>query len=167
MKWTRTELIDARNNIDIDEDVEIDDESLKHYDGIIAVKDVHVYGKGYYSDEDDSFYVDMNIEGVMICPDSITNEPIDYPFETSAQETYSFSKGEDDETRYVDDEVNLYEAIVDNILLEVPMQISEANEDEFPEGEGWKVYSEKQYQEMKENEIDPRLAILKEYKEEK
>ena len=167
MKWTRTELIDARNNIDIDEDVVIAKENIEHYDGINDLQDVHISGKGYYSDEDDSFYVDLNISGTMICPDSITNEPIEYPFETSAQETYSFTKGEDDEIRYVDDEVDLYEAIVDNILLEVPMQVSIAEEEDYPEGDGWKVYSEKQYQEMKENEIDPRLAILKEYKEEK
>lgn len=167
MKWTRTELIDARNNIDIDEDIDIAKESIEHYDGINDLQDVHVTGKGYYSDEEDSFYVDLIISGIMICPDSITNEPIEYPFETSAQETYSFTKDEDDEVRYVDDEVDLYEAIVDNILLEVPMQVSETDEEDYPEGDGWKVYSEKQYQEMKENEIDPRLAILKEYKEEK
>ena len=81
MKWTRTELIDARNNIDIDEDIDIAKESIGHYDGINDLQDVHVSGKGYYSDEDDSFYVDLNISGIMICPDSITNEPIEYPFE--------------------------------------------------------------------------------------
>lgn len=168
MKWTRTELIDAKNNIVIDEDVEINDESINHYPGIISVNDVHVSGRGYYSDEDDSFYADIHIEGVMICPDSITNDPIEYPFETDAQEIYSFTKTEDDEVRVVEnDEVDLLPAVIDDILLEVPMQISITDEDEYPEGEGWKVYSEKQYQEMKENEIDPRLAILKEYKEEK
>ena len=168
MKWTRTELIDARNNIEFDEDVIISDDVVSNYSGIDAVENVHVSGRGYYSDENDAFYVDMHIEGVMICPDSITNEPIEYPFDTNAQETYSFTKNDDeDEVRYVSDEVDLLEAIIDNILLEVPMQVSVVDEEDYPEGEGWKVYSEKQYQEMKENEIDPRLAILKEYKEEK
>ena len=38
-------------------------------------------------------------------------------------------------------------------------------EDEYPEGDGWKVYSEAEYQESRKDRLDPRLAKLKQFNE--
>ena len=53
--------------------------------------------------------------------------------------------------------------MIDDILLEVPLQVTEAAEGEYPEGNGWKIYSEAEYQEMLKEKVDPRLQILKDF----
>lgn len=167
MKWTRAELMRNAQNINFSQDIEIDDALFAGNSGILGVEDVHVEGSGYLDDNNDIFYVNMKIDGVMICPDAITFDEIEVPFETEAQETYSFVDTDEDGARIVEnDEVDLLPAIVDEIILEVPLQITLASEDEYPEGDGWKVYSEEDYQKMQEDKIDPRLAKLKEFKEE-
>ena len=44
--------------------------------------------------------------------------------------------------------------------------MTDTAEDEYPEGEGWKVYSEAEYQESRKDLDDPRLAKLKQFKNE-
>ena len=103
----------------------------------------------------------------MLCPDAITGDEIEIPFETDSQEVYVFEETEEDGARVVTNEViELLPAVIDDILLEVPLQVTEASEDEYPEGDGWKVYSEAEYQERQKDQIDPRLAVLKQFKDE-
>ena len=112
------------------------------------------------------FICDLHVEGVMICPDSITGEEIEVPFETESQEVYSFIETDEDGVRVVTDEViDLLPAVIDDILLEVPLQVTVAAEGEYPEGDGWKVYSEAEYQESRKERLDPRLAKLKQFNE--
>lgn len=103
----------------------------------------------------------------MICPDAITNEPIEVPLDTESHETYAFAPVEDDDSiRIVTDEViDLLPAVIDNILLEVPISVTEADEDAYPSGDGWRVLTEDAYEQEKKSEGDPRLAKLKEFKE--
>ena len=65
-----------------------------------------------------------------------------------------------------DDVIRLLPAVVDDILLEVPLQVTVADEEDLPEGDGWKIYTEAAYQEQQKDAIDPRLAVLKQFKEE-
>ncbi len=103
----------------------------------------------------------------MIVPDSITGDLIEYPFSTDSNETYVLGETDEDDVRIVSDEViDLTEAVVDDILLEVPLEVSDVQEGEYPEGDGWKVYSEAEYQESRKDQIDPRLAKLKQFKSE-
>ena len=103
----------------------------------------------------------------MLCPDAITGEEIEVPFETDSQEVYVFEETEEDGARVVTNEViELLPAVIDDILLEVPLQVTEVSEDEYPEGDGWKVYSEAEYQESRKDQLDPRLAVLKQFKDE-
>ena len=51
------------------------------------------------------------------------------------------------------------------ILLEVPISVTEADEDAYPSGDGWRVLTEDAYEQEKKSEGDPRLAKLKEFKE--
>jgi uncharacterized protein len=131
------------------------------------VKDIHVYGNGFFDSENELFMCDLHIEGTMICPDAITNEPIEVPLDTESHETYAFAPVEDDDSiRIVTDEViDLLPAVIDNILLEVPISVTEADEDAYPSGDGWRVLTEDAYEQEKKSEGDPRLAKLKEFKE--
>ena len=167
MKWTRDQLLRMGGNVQFDVDLEIDDAVFAEFSRIIAVEDLHVDGRGWLEDSSDRFYADLHVSGVMICPDAITNEEIEVPFDTDSQEIYVFGEAEEEEERSVDDDViDLLPAVIADILLEVPLQVTELADDEYPEGDGWKVYSEADYQKMQEEKIDPRLAVLKDFKEE-
>lgn len=167
MKWTRAQLLQDEQNVTFDEDVQIDEEVFAKNTLINAVKAVHVDGNGYLVDENDRFFVKMHVTGIMLCPDAITGEDIEVPFDTESSETYVFGETEDDSEHVVTDEViDLTDAVIDDILLEVPLQVTDTAEDEYPEGEGWKVYSEAEYQESRKDLDDPRLAKLKQFKNE-
>ncbi|MCH4015187.1 MAG: YceD family protein [Solobacterium sp.] len=167
MKWTRDELELHEGPVDFDEMIEIADDAFSSSDLIRGVKDIHVYGNGFFDSENELFMCDLHIEGTMICPDAITNEPIEVPLDTESHETYAFAPVEDDDSiRIVTDEViDLLPAVIDNILLEVPISVTEADEDAYPSGDGWRVLTEDAYEQEKKSEGDPRLAKLKEFKE--
>ncbi len=167
MKWTLADLLQSDSgNISFSEDVEIDSSVFAKNSRINSVKDVHVSGHGYLDEEENRFYVQMNVSGTMLVPDAITNEEIEYPFETESDETYVFENVDEDGVRLVTNEViELLPAIIDDIMLEVPLQVTNASEDEYPHGDGWRVITEEEYQKSQGQRIDPRLAKLKEFKE--
>ncbi len=167
MKWTLADLLQSNSgNISFSEDVEIDSSEFAKNSRINSVKDVHVSGHGYLDEEENRFYVQMNVSGTMLVPDAITNEEIEYPFETESDETYVFENVDEDGVRLVTNEViELLPAIIDDIMLEVPLQVTNASEDEYPHGDGWRVITEEEYQKSQGQRIDPRLAKLKEFKE--
>ena len=169
MKWSRSEILKNTGHIDFDEDVVIDPAIFEGNVLINSVEDVHIWGSGYLDDENYRFYCKLNVSGLMLVPDSITNEEIEVPFETDSDEVFSFGDAdEEDGTRIVTDEViDLLPAVIDDILLEVPLEVTDAAEDNLPEGDGWKVFTEAEYEERRKDQIDPRLAKLKQFKSEK
>ena len=168
MKWTRSELLHQSQKVTFDEDIEISSSAFEGNRRINAVKDVHVDGSGFLDDGEDRFYADIHVTGIMLCPDAITGEEIEVPFETDSDEIYVFEDTDEDGVRIVkDDVIELLEAVIADILLEVPLQVTEAAEGEYPEGDGWKIYSEAEYQESLKDQIDPRLAILKQFDSER
>jgi len=165
--WTRSELI--RNpHVTIDEDITIDPEVFASNTRINSLGKTHIKGSGYLEGQD-RFYADAHIEGIMLCPDAITNKEIEVPFATDIQEFYSFLEGDanDDSVRIVTDEViDLTPAVIDAILMEVPLQATEAEAEDYPSGDGWRIIREEDYEKSRKDTMDPRLAKLKEYKEE-
>ena len=168
MKWTLAELLESNSgNVSFDEDIEIDSSNLANNSRINAVEDVHVSGHGYLDEEENRFYVKLNVSGTMLVPDAITNEEIAYPFETESDEIYVFEDVDEDGVRIVTNEViELLPAIIDDIMLEVPLQVTNASPEEYPHGDGWQVLTEEEYQKSQSQRIDSRLAKLKEFKEE-
>lgn len=168
MKWTLADLLQSNSgNVSFDEDIEIDASAFANNSRINSVKDVHVSGHGYLDEEENRFYVQLNVSGTMMVPDAITNEEIEYPFETDSDETYVFEEVDEDGARFVTNEViELLPAIIDDIMLEVPLQVTNASENDYPSGDGWRVITEEEYQKSQGQRIDPRLAKLKEFKEE-
>lgn len=167
MKWTRNELQRSSIAVTFDEDVEINPSVFESDKLIHAAEDVHIDGSGFLDDDNGIFECDIHITGVMVCPDAITNEEIEIPFETDTHEVYSFQEMNEEGVRVVTDEViDLFPAVIDAILLEVPIAVTEADEEDYPSGDGWRVISEAEYQESRKDHIDPRLAKLKEFKNE-
>lgn len=167
MRWTRTELLKGSGHIDFEEDVEISDDVFAGMVLIHGVKDVQIWGSGYLDDENDRFYCQLNVTGTMIVPDRITDEEIEVSFETDSDEVFVFGDTDEDGARIVTDEViDLLPAVIEDILLEVPLEVTDAAEDDLPEGDGWKVYTEAEYEKSRSEQIDPRLAKLMEFKDE-
>lgn len=166
MKWTLADLLqNDSGNVSFDEDITIDASLFDNNSRINSVKDIHISGHGYLDEDENRFYVDLHVSGTMLVPDAITDEEIEYPFETDSDETYVFEKCDEDGVRFVTNEViELLPAIVDDIMLEVPLQVTNASADDYPHGDGWRVITEEEYQKSQEKRIDPRLAKLKEFK---
>ena len=165
MKWTKAQLL-RNDSFHLDQEMEFTSSDFDLMPEIIALENVHLVADGYLSENEMEVNAHLELEGDMSLPDSITNEPIRLPFQTESDEMYSFVPSEEDGVRLVKDEVvDLHQAILDAIQLEVPLQVTQAADNEYPEGDGWKVYSEAAYQQSQEREMDPRLAKLKEFKE--
>lgn len=177
MKWTKAELLRLLDNhtFELDTDVQFAKDVFQGVSGLKGIQDVHVQGDCWYQEEQDEIYFDLHITGIMLCPDSITGQLLEVDLDTQTAETYVFKKPvfdeddqeADDSVRFVNNDViDLLPAVIDAILLEVPLQVTIASEDDYPSGDGWKVYSEAEYQESQKQQIDPRLAKLKQFKDE-
>ena len=163
MKFLRSELEKLQvSRIDISEDLEF---QLDNHPLCQEIKEVHVEGYAFYDYQSGRFSIDLDIDGEMIVPCAITLKPLSYEFETSLSEVFSFYEPdeEDEVTIYVEgDEIDFGPFIFGAVLAEVPLSLKDPDLETYPEGDGWSVITEKEYQKQKSEEIDPRLAKLKE-----
>lgn len=169
LKWTRAELIhSSEDRFQFDEEINIGPEIFGTYPLIHSAEDVHIYGTGFYEPLEDVVYVHINVEGIMICPDSVSGEELEVPFNTGSDEVYSFEETDDEGVRVVSNEViELLPAAIEDIVLEAPLQVTDVAPGDYPKGEGWRIVSEEEFEEERRNQIDPRLAKLREFKQEK
>ena len=165
MRWTKGELINLDKEVFFSEDLEFSKDSFEFDDRLLDVYDVHVEGEGLYDRETDTFTVDFDMDGVMVCPCAITNEPVEVPFESECHEVFSFVNTEDMDVHVVKNGiVELIPLIFQLIHLEIPLKVVKEGIIDYPGGDGWQVFSEEDYRSKKDDRIDPRLAKLKEFK---
>ena len=141
------------SDILIDDSLIIDGELYKNT-SIKELKPVNIKGKIFYNISDE-IELDLDVEGIMVLEDSITLDPIDYPYSFHINEIIS-SENEEIKEYYQNSKntLDIMPILWQNIVLEVPISITN-NEDAHLEGDGWKLIDE----ENNEN-IDPRLAEL-------
>ena len=165
MKWSKLELLQAPNGtITFDDEITFDDSAFSKMSQIRGLQDVTVSGNIHYEEHDDRIYADLHISGVMILPCSITNEDVEYAFQTNSLEVFAFAKTEEDDVHETKgDVVELLPVIFQLILMEVPLKVVKEGAN-YPKGNGWEVIREEDYKKAKVDEIDPRLAKLKEFK---
>ncbi|MBP3852373.1 MAG: hypothetical protein J6D36_07500, partial [Erysipelotrichaceae bacterium] len=90
MKFTKTDFCQSRNGvITIDEYLAIEENDLLHHTQVKSIPEVHVTGTLQF-DGTALVFSDLEMDGVMIVPDSITSEDIEVVFDTESQSTYSF-----------------------------------------------------------------------------
>lgn len=166
MKWSRAELLQAnKQTIEFDEEIEFNPAVFAKMHQLRGLQDVTVSGNIHYDTTSERVFADLDIEGVMIVPCSITLEDVEYDFHTQSLEVFSFEKTDDEEVHEVKgDVVELLPVIFQLILLEVPLKVVKDGLKEYPKGDGWEVVKEEDYVKEKKDEIDPRLAKLKEFK---
>lgn len=167
LKWSKTELLNSPNEtVTFDDAITFEQEVFSKINHLRGLQDVEVSGELHYDTTSDFVTCNFEVEGVMIVPCSITNEDVEYPFQLDATQVYSFHKvsKEDDVEEVKGDVVELLPSIFQHIILEIPLKVVKDGIKEYPSGEGWEVVKEADYVEAKQDEIDPRLAKLREFK---
>ncbi|WEV50553.1 DUF177 domain-containing protein [Lactobacillus sp. ESL0731] len=143
---------------------------------LYKVENVRLDGDAFYNEP----YVtcDLHVTADLVVPSSRSLEPVTYHEDFRFSENYSedaVSKEELEasETPIVqveDDQIDLQTAIEDNLLLHIPTTIltpEEEDQDIYPEGNGWAVISEAEFDEGKKNQVNPAFAKLKELLDQK
>lgn len=169
MKWSINQLYKIQNKgLTIDEKVDVSD--LKNLN--VEIRDISpVQVVGHADISSSKFTFHLTISGSMVLPCSRTLVDVSYPFNIKTIETFLLNDSEfetDEEIHYVEGEmIDLLPIIKENILLEIPLQIIYDGVDvegAAPQsGTDWEVISEK----SNEKKIDPRLAGLAKFFEEK
>lgn len=166
MKWSRAQLLQAEKcTIYFDETIDFGPEIFAKMNQIRGLQDVTVSGNVHYDTASERVFADLDIEGVMIVPCSITLEDVEYDFHTKSLEVFSFDKVDDEDVHEVKgDVVELLPVVFQLILMEVPLKVVKKGLKQYPKGDGWEVVKEEDYKKSEKKDIDPRLAKLKEFK---
>ncbi len=165
MKFTKKDFLNAHlGKIQIDEWIGIEENDLLHHTQVKSIPKVHVTGDLQY-DGSTLVYSNLELEGVMIVPDSITLEDLEVEFDTESHEIYSFSpiKEEENEEDIIVVKIDINPEVFQAVIYEAPMSITRLPREQYPKGNGWQVISDQDKVE-KEDKIDPRWEKLSEFK---
>ena len=178
MKYHKNQLQKFRQNaLTFDEDLTLETLAKTRFpDTILALSPLHVTGQIKYTDQDD-LLLNAHVTGEVTVPSSRSLAPVVRPVDLVIEERYV-----EDEKRLADfeetdpvfvlenDTLNVDEAVLDNIVAELPLQILTAEElenDVLPSGQDWHVISESTYENEKKapetEQLDPRLAKLDDF----
>lgn len=148
------DLVSKGKKINIDKDVNISEELL-NTSTIRRLNNVHFSG---YIDKliDDTYELVGTISGTMIIPDDITLEDFEYNFASEIEENI-------DETRInFQKSIDITEDLWQNILVEIPLKaVNEKNKNIKLEGDGWRLISEEDLENTKNNPLSSLEELLR------
>ncbi|MGM8214366.1 YceD family protein [Bacillaceae bacterium W0354] len=161
-----SETVDVSGLIELDNDIR-------------DISPVNVSGEVSMSGH--TFTFRYTIEGEMVLPCARTLVDVPYTFKIQSIDRFSteeYQAANDEDIEFVDREVlDLLPYIKENILLEVPIRVfsEKAISNDFSkDGNGWNLFLEEEHNELKaeqaekeKEKIDPRLASLKKFYDEK
>lgn len=174
MKWSLNELQKYQDEpLSLNSTLDLNASLIERFpDLILAVDPVKV--TGYLSYQKGDVMVTATVKTKLTVPSSRSLTPVKFSTQFTFTEFYlanasHIERYEDDETVIVldeDQEIDLDEAVAENIVLEIPMRVLSEEEQQgapLPTGSGWEVVSEDDYvaNETKHDSVDPRLAKLK------
>ncbi len=122
------------SKIVIDEEVKIPESYYANTD-ILDLSKVKIKGILTYP-SDDNLFLEIDCNGTMKISDSVTLDPINYPFSFKINENV-YEKLENDQ--FTLDIINI---LWENIVLEIPIRYSEVTNYKNLTGDGWRVISE-------------------------
>ena len=148
------DLVSKGKKINIDKDVNISEELL-NTSTIRRLNNVHFNG---YIDKliDDTYELAGTLSGTMIIPDDITLEDFEYNFTSEIEE-------EIEETRInFQKSIDITEDLWQNILVEIPLKaVNEKNKNLTLEGDGWRLISEDEVANTKNNPLSSLEELLR------
>ena len=144
--------------IDISNTYSIPKEYFESMD-VISIDNVKVDGnitRVLNEDEELCLYVKAIIDGIMIIPDSISLEEVEYPFHIEYDDYL------DENCKNNENTLDIFAFLWENIVLEVPLQFTKVSDLSKYHGDGWKLISE----EDRNLENNPFGDLLKEFDKE-
>ncbi len=170
MKWTLEWLNqNAHPDFAFEEELTFDPKLIKEARGLglIDLKDVRIKGIGNYDKETSRTRLTFKLTGVMVVPCAITLEPVDYHFDIDYDDRFSFN--EEDKNLDLDiakgGVIDIISLVYELIVVSIPLKVIKKGA-KYPESKGnWQVMSEDDLANRRksDDEIDPRLAKLKDY----
>lgn len=130
-----TNLVSA---ININEQINVDDNLLKQ-SNIKKLENNYFKGR-IFKDYEDNLVLEGTIQGIMILPDDITLEDVNYEFKTDIYE-YIEQVFEIDKNS-----IDIFDYLYQNILVEVPLKVRGNNDNITLKGDGWQLITEEEYQ---------------------
>lgn len=123
----------AKDKIDISNTYSIPKEYITN-NQVISLDNINV--KGAITKEEDELYVKMQVEGVMILEDSISLEPVEYPFSLEYDDIL------EENCKKSENILDIFQFLWENIVLEVPLQFTKVEDLSKYQGDGWRLISE-------------------------
>ena len=123
----------ATDEIDISNVYSIPKKYITNSD-VLALDNIEV--KGIITKEEDELYVKMQINGVMLLKDSISLEPVEYPF------SLEYDDFLEENYKNYENTLDIFQLLWENIVLEVPLQFTKVKDFSEYKGDGWKLISE-------------------------
>lgn len=144
------------SDIDITNTYSIPKEYFEATD-VIALNEIKVEGKIYQNvseDDPDELveYINCKITGEMTIADSISLEPVEYPFSIEYDDII------EENCKKSENVLDIFQFLWENIVLEIPLQFTKVKDLSKFHGDGWKLVSE---DELSNN--NPLSELLKDY----
>lgn len=178
MKYAKNQLLKYRQSpLIIEETLNLEEQAKSRFsETVLALSPLEVTGSINYLDNDD-ITLDVNVLGNITVPSSRSLNPVVVPINLAFSELYIEDESrlkdfEETEAVFVleNDSLNVDDAILDNIIATLPLQIltpEEETGDNLPSGKDWHVISQEAYENEKmiedEPKIDPRLSKLDDF----
>lgn len=126
------------NEIDISNIYSIPKEYFENTD-VISLDNIKVSGnitRVLTEEEELCLYVKATIDGIMVIPDSISLEEVEYPFHIDYDDYL------DENCKNSENILDIFMFLWENIVLEVPLQFTKVSDLSKYHGDGWKLISE-------------------------
>lgn len=137
-------------------------DSFKCVKPLLEIKSNHV--KVEAMRYEDFIRVIIDVKAVLSLESAYSLKPFDYDLKVSDEFHFSSNKNDedDDETILINgNKINLDEYVFELICASIPLSPKAKNEKLPSGGEGYNVYSEDEYDKLKDEETDPRFDKLK------
>ncbi len=125
------------DRIELDESVEIDatywkDSKIKNLEPVTIKGNIHL--------EEERLLLEGTVSGTMTLLDDISLEEISYPFSFELEEEI------EEKNDFPEKELDIVEILWQNIVLEVPLKLTEVEDFSKYQGDGWKLVHEDELQ---------------------
>ncbi|MFD1484173.1 YceD family protein [Lacticaseibacillus baoqingensis] len=161
LKFTVAELAKYKHEpLHVTETLDVKEALMTRDPEILDVSAIQL--DAYISADDGDFLLSATLAGSLTVPSTRSLEPVSLPLDFSFSEVYV--QADDRKDKYEngelvitmeDDELDLQAAVLDHILLSIPMQVltpQEAAGTAMPSGEDWEVVAEDDFKALQQDE---------------
>ena len=145
MNINMLELITKKKDeIIINEDVIINNDLLKET-SIKRLENVIFDGK-IERIMDDEYCLNGTLSGIMVLPDDITLEEVEYKFDTEIEENFVDNDEKSENIlKIMQNTIDILPILWQNIIVEIPLKVTTC-EDVDLKGDGWRLISEEEFE---------------------